>query len=172
MTKYFGFEHEDGVYTSYSDDPRILDIYEYGASVDYGEDHPLCMLMRDDESISVWALPYKNEDELNDALHDEAEEIAGRLFKRGAAEDDSRVLGVSYLFVIEDFDNPDDPASLADQVYDDLIASVENSYVDGYSGFVIAVIDLMNNGVIASGDHEFGYLGSEYIDEMLADMED
>lgn len=172
MTKYFGFEHEDGMYTSYSDDPRILDIYEYGTSVDYDENNALCMLMRDDESVSVWTLPYKNEDELNAALHDEADEIAGYLYKHGFAEDYSKVLGISYLYDLDDFENPDDPASLADQIYDDLVATVENSYVDGDSGFVIATIDLMNNEVIASGDHEFSYLDSDYIDEMMADMED
>lgn len=172
MTKYFGFEHEDGMYTSYSDDSRILDIYEYGTSVEYDENHALCMLMRDDESIGVWTLPYENVDELNDALHNEADEIAGQLFKRGIAEDESRVLGISYLFEIEDFDNQDDPASIANQVYDDLTATVENSYVDGDSGFVLAIIDLVNNDVIASGDHEFNYLDSEYINEMMADLED
>lgn len=172
MTKYFGFEHEDGMYTSYSDDSRILDIYEYGASVEYDENHALCMLMRDDESISAWALPYKNVDELNDALHDEADEIAGYLYKHGIAEDESKVLGISYLYELDDFGNPDDPASLANQVYVDLTLTVENSYVDGDSGFVLAIIDLVNNEVIASGDHEFNYLDSKYINEMMADLED
>lgn len=172
MTKYFGFEHEGEMYTSYSDDPRILDIYEYGASVDYDENHPLCMFMRDDESIYVWGLPYRDMDSLRDALHDEADEIAGQLFKRGVAEDESRVLGISYLFEIEDFDNQDDPASIADQIYDDLLATIENSYVDGDSGFVLAIIDLMNDEAVVSGDHYFSYLSSEYIDELAADAED
>lgn len=172
MTKYFVFDHEEGMYTIYSDDPRIFDIYEYGTSIDYDENHALCMFMRDDESISVWTLPYKNEDELNTALHDEADEIAGYLYKHGFAEDDSKVLGISYLYDLDDFENPDDPASLADQIFDDLFAIVESSYVDGDSSFVIAIINLINNEVIASGDQVFSYLDSGYIDEMLADAED
>ena len=171
MTKYFGFEHKDRMYTGYSDDSRILDIYEYGTSIDYDENHALCMLMRNDESISVWTLPYKNEGKLIDALDDEAYEIAGYLHKHGFAEGDSKVLGISYFYDLDDFENPDDPASLASQVFDDLVFSVENSYVDGDSGFVIATIDLINNEVIASGDHEFDYLDSEYIDGMMAYIE-
>lgn len=172
MTKYFGFEHEVVEDTYFSENPKILGIFEYGASVDYDENHPLCMFMRDDESIYVWGLPYRDMDSLRDALHDEADEIAGQLFKRSIAEDESRVLGISYLFEIEDFDNQDDPASIADQVYDDLLATIENSYVNGDSGFVLAIIDLMNDEAVVSGYHDFSYLSGGYIDEMAADAED